>query len=95
MGKGARNRQKRLRTGIATGYNIEYEGKRAPLPEHNNGQHEWTVVAAFRVNPEADKQYQLDMENLMSVEGPGCLHCERGWTPQRAAKPCPGEPQVL
>ena len=40
-------------------------------------------------NPEAPEQF-LDAENLVSIEL-GCFNCEEPYSPELAARPCPGE----
>lgn len=60
-----------------------------PWPARVPGQHLWIVVPMFRVNPEAER-VDLDGENLLSIEGPGCFWCEQPWTSELAAKPCGG-----
>ncbi len=34
----------------------------------------------------------LDLENLLTIDGPGCFICEEIFSPQLAALPCPGNP---
>lgn len=62
----------------------------AGLTEYN-GRHLWTVLALFAVSNPARSQHDLDTENLLTIEGPGCLHCEQVWRPDIGSK-CPGEP---
>lgn len=91
MGKGARNRQqRRLPQAMVTGTDVYFEAKPAEMPPFQ-GQHMWVVAAAFRVVPEPGKSYDLDMENLLTVDGPGCWYCERRWSPLIASIPCPGD----
>ncbi len=63
------------------------------FPEPVPGKHLWIVSGAWRVGDNFDptKQIHLDTENLITLEGPGCMWCEEVWTPERAAKPCPGD----
>lgn len=66
-----------------------------------DGAHMWAVMAAFRLSDESaartftdsGAQVMMDQENLMSVEGPGCILCERPWSAQLAAERCPGNPR--
>lgn len=66
----------------------------ADLPRLIPGVHLWVMVASWQVNPEAmfaeGAQTFMDLENMLSVDGPGCLWCERPWTPTLAASYCPG-----
>lgn len=93
MGKGRRVRA--ARAAVITGTGIRYRGGHRPLPEGMGKEHTWIVLAAYAVNPlkeDAGEGYDLDMENLMTVDGPGCLHCERRYTSELASIPCPGGP---
>jgi len=63
----------------------------AALPEFN-GRHLWIFTGAWVVQNPARSHHNFDMENLLTVDGPGCLHCEQHWTPTIGAK-CPGEPK--
>lgn len=68
-----------------------------PLKGVAEGEHLWAMFAVFRIrNPEsvmdpAVPKY-MDLENLLTVEGPGCYKCEQYYKPAVAALPCPGEP---
>lgn len=56
------------------------------------GEHMWITVAMFRTrNPEAE-QFHLDLENLLTIEGPACYICEQHYTKELATRPCAGEP---
>src|SRR5215207_9643061 len=49
-----------------------------------SGEHLWTVFAVFQLlNPgkAAEDGVVLDLENLLTIEGPGCFVCEQPWTP--------------
>ena len=72
---------------------IEIIGKHhAKIPKTGFGEHLWTIIGMWRVRPDASKRYELDHENLLTIEGPGCFHCEQKWTPELAKQPCPGRP---
>lgn len=61
------------------------------LPEPD-GRHLWCFFGVWQVaNPAASHQ-NFDMENLLTVEGPGCFWCEQPWKPTIGAH-CPGEPK--
>lgn len=62
------------------------------------GEHVWVIVASWRIfNPEEAHKPEvikyLDLENLASMDGPGCFVCEQVWTAEIGAAPCPGEPR--
>lgn len=69
---------------------VQHHG--SPLPEFK-GEHCWVVAGVWSVQPRAGGEYLLDTENLISLDGPGCFHCEEYWSPEIAAKPCPGTPK--
>lgn len=66
----------------------------ADLPEPAAGQHQWIVMTVYRVADPTAPQQNLDMENLLTIEGPGCLVCEKAYSPELAAGPCAGDPGV-
>jgi hypothetical protein len=76
----------------ATGVRIESGGiPRTRFPRLVSGQHCWHVIGAWRVaDPEATQQI-LDVENLINVTPPMCLWCERPYSRELAAEPCPGD----
>lgn len=79
--------------GLITGTDVIVDATsrhRGTLPEYN-GRHAWVVTGLWRVNEPARANHLLDMENLISIDGPGCLHCEQVWTAVIGSK-CPGEP---
>lgn len=82
-------------------------GVQQPVPEQayghdvmatiKPGEHLWTMVAVWRIVDPASafdpaQEKYLDTENLLSLDGPGCFVCEEPYTPERAARPCPGDP---
>lgn len=82
-----------MRTATSTGLQIEARHRhRAHIPDPIPGQHMWTVIGMWRVTDPAGDQLNLDVENLMTLEGPGCFTCEQPFSPEFAAAPCPGEP---
>lgn len=58
-----------------------------------DGEHLWAVFGVWRVMDPTSERFELDTENLMTIEGPGCFVCEKQYTPALAARPCPGEPR--
>lgn len=64
----------------------------AQIPDLPPGEHLWLLFAAFRVrDPESTGQQHLDMENLVTIDGPGCYYCEAPYTRALAARPCGGD----
>jgi len=61
---------------------------RADLPEQKPGEHLGVVTGAWRVRPVPDAEYQLDTENLLTLDGPGCMWCEELWKPGMESAPC-------
>jgi hypothetical protein len=73
-----------------SGVRIEVKGfHNRPMTPPPRGEHQWVALAMFRVNPTADR-YELDAENLLTIEGPGCFLCEQPWSAAIAAAPCTG-----
>lgn len=67
----------------------------APLP----GVHMWVMTGAWRImNPatafDVGVAKYLDLENLLTIGGPGCWVCEQIWTPELNDTVCPGDPSV-
>lgn len=62
------------------------------MPPPKPGEHQWMVLAMWRVDRPDGERFDLDTENLMTIEGPGCFVCEQPYSPEMAAEPCPGEP---
>jgi hypothetical protein len=94
MGKGARNRSQRIvlrSTGITIQVKDKYHNE---MPDPGEGQHLWTVIGCWRVTPN-DDGYNLDSENLLTIEGPGCYKCEQTYTKELAAKPCEGTMDLM
>lgn len=66
------------------------------------GEHFWIMNVLFRMSPETLEDIatdpapamMLDIENLVSVDGPGCLVCCLKWTPDVAGRPCAGRAHV-
>lgn len=54
------------------------------------GRHLWAYTAVYQVQEPARTELQFDMENLMTLLGPGCWHCGQIWYPTIGSY-CPGE----
>jgi hypothetical protein len=66
---------------------------RAELPKQVRGQHLWVVTSLYKVTPKPLGEYFLDMENLLTIDGPGCFWCEEMWSEHINNKPCRGHGQ--
>lgn len=68
-----------------------------PMPTPALGEHLWTILGVWRITDPAVSrdpagEMHLDLENLLTLEGPGCFVCEQAWSLDVAAAPCPGDP---
>lgn len=68
---------------------------RIPPYDPRSGEHLWSWAVLYRAAPDklGDPTHTpiLDMENLLSVAGPGCYYCEAVYTPLLASRRCPGD----
>lgn len=66
--------------------------KASNMKDPGPGKHLWIIAGCWRVDPEsiAGRDCHLDIENLLSLDGPGCFKCEQHYSPELAAKPCSG-----
>jgi len=68
---------------------------RIPEYDKRSGNHLWTIITMYRVDPlkfsDPTATPMLDMENLLTVMGPGCYYCEQLYTPLLAMRRCKGE----
>lgn len=63
------------------------------------GEHLWIMLNTYRCYDPASTfdpgvSKYLDMENLLSINGPGCYMCETPWSAELEAQPCPGDPDA-
>lgn len=84
-------------TGVRVEARHRYHGQ---VPTPALGEHLWVMTGAWRIaRPETildpSGTFHLDMENLLTLDGPGCWVCEQVWSPEVAALPCPGDPSGL
>lgn len=88
MSKGDRIRRQRVmyteegRPAKLTSSGIVQEVKQKKVKDPGFGKHLWVVVAAWRVNdPEKlklnNESQIFDLENMLSIDGPGCFKCEK------------------
>lgn len=67
---------------------------KVPAFDPRTGDHLWSVVTMYRVQPTtwADSSVtpQLDLENLILVQGPFCFYCAHGWNERIASRRCKG-----
>lgn len=77
-----------------TGRTVEVPGQFNRIPEFDkhSGAHLWTVISMYRWAPGTETP-MLDMENLLSVQGPGCYYCEKPYTKLLATRRCTGDPR--
>lgn len=77
----------------STGLRVQARQKwNADIPDPAPGRHQWTVTGMWLVTDPTEEQLNLDLENLVTLVGPGCFVCEETYSAELAAKPCPGEP---
>lgn len=62
----------------------------ADLPAQQPGVHLWVVLSMYRVNPRKER-FDLDMENLLTIEGPCCYWCEMAFSEAEAKRRCRGD----
>lgn len=80
-----------------SGHQEEIFVKKAP--DAVPGQHRWTVMAMWAVDPttmdpdDASTRH-LDHENLLSLSPPMCFNCEQLYTPALAGQRCAGDPPL-
>jgi hypothetical protein len=98
MGRASRRRAENRVVG--TGVNVEAPRSKIHAEDPfaaPPGRHLWTVLAVWRLSDESAArsaiggQVQLDTENLLTLEGPGCIVCERPYA-EASGRPCPGDP---
>jgi isoaspartyl peptidase/L-asparaginase-like protein (Ntn-hydrolase superfamily) len=86
--------EERARRVVGSGVRVEAVGKYHVSPSVLEpaaaGEHLWSILGVWRVaDPSlADGQVMLDTENLLTLEGPGCFHCEQPWSPALAEQAC-------
>lgn len=77
---------------ITGGIKVEAVHKQnAPLPPMEPGKHLWVMTAAWRVSPMPNQQALLDLENLITIDGPGCFWCGEPWTLETESRHCAGD----
>jgi hypothetical protein len=83
----------------STGMTYEAEPNLDRIPEFDarSGNHYWIGLVSFHVDPSSwshGEQQHFDMENLVSVAGPGCYYCEQPYSDRIAKRRCGGEPRA-
>lgn len=84
---------------VSTGVKQRVDGFKDRIPEYDprSGNHLWVVLQSYQIDPkkwtESDELVIFDIENLLSVEGPGCYYCEQPYSPSLYYRRCPGEPR--
>jgi hypothetical protein len=74
------------------GVRVDATRKHHATVDDFDGRHMWVVAAVWRVTNPAATNKDLDLENLLTLEGPGCWFCQQKWKPTIGSK-CPGEPE--
>jgi hypothetical protein len=59
-------------------------GKVAP------GKHHWVAIALYNLSDPGAARLNLDTENLMTIEGPGCFKCEAVFSKESEKTACRG-----
>jgi hypothetical protein len=81
-------------TMVTGGPQVEAQHKyNADLPPVVPGEHLWIMITTYRVrNPEnfSTERFHADLENLISIDGPGCLWCEKTYSEAKGQR-CAGE----
>lgn len=78
----------------STGIRVEANRKfNAPLPDFD-GRHVWVATAMWHLANPAASKFTLDVENMITLIGPQCFHCEQPWKPTIGSK-CPGDPYPI
>jgi hypothetical protein len=70
---------------------IPSELDRTPPFDPRTGEHLWTMITMYRWGGPGVERPTLDMENLLSVVGPGCYYCEQPYSEYLAKRRCKGE----
>lgn len=69
---------------------------RIPDFDPRTGDHFWMVSTGYKVNPELfdDETHTpiLDRENLVTITGAFCFHCEQLYSKRLASRRCKGSP---
>ena len=79
-----------------TGGGVRYEAPAAELLDRRlmaadkPGRHMWVLTAAWLTADPESGQINMDAENLLSVQGPGCFKCEQPYSRRLARRPCRG-----
>lgn len=79
----------------STGITIEASHRHHSNIDWQPGQHLWMALGMWQIKDPSSGKLMLDVENLMTIEGPGCYICEEPYTPELAAKACPGDPSGM
>lgn len=58
------------------------------IAEHRQ-EHFWIIASVFHTEVPDQQSIQMDTENLMTIEGPGCYICEQVYEPG-ISPVCPG-----
>lgn len=80
------------RAWVGTGEQQHVPGDIDRIPEFDKrtGDHLWAIFTMYRWGGPTVETPTLDMENLLSVLGPGCFYCNQEWSERLATRRCPG-----
>lgn len=61
------------------------------------GQHRWVFIAVFGVVADdlPKRETTITNENLLTMDGPGCLNCELPYSAALDATPCDAPPYEI
>lgn len=86
------------RAWVDTGFqqHVAASVNRIPEFDRRTGAHLWTVIQMHRVVPamwaDPTATPHLDMENLLTVQGPVCFFCEELYSDRLDKRRCKGKP---
>lgn len=74
---------------ISGGPKAEASGRlHSDLPPQIAGRHLWIYLSMFRCARPGASRVDLDMENLLSIEGPCCYWCEEAYSDELVLMRC-------
>lgn len=81
----------------STGFTERVDNFQDKVPNYDprSGDHLWVSILMYKVDPAKLLEGELalfDHESLLSLNGPGCYHCERPYSPLLFTRKCKGHP---
>lgn len=81
--------KRRKKVIVGTGIVVEARSKAGKnIPEQEERKHLWNLIAVFRIGDPTAEQFDMDMENLVTIQGPGCYFCEQLYEKGMENTPC-------